>query len=154
MYEAGILRECILSQFLFMNAAQRDSWEKEHTKLKHEYGQSYEAYFCDMTTGKLDYQRMLETIDKAIVKGCMSFDEYLKKHWVGYKRTMFKHPNHDAYLKMINQQCKDNCRKPSEDDVNNSEFTIDNIFDDDLDWGEDDDAIGEGDSQYTEDLDW
>lgn len=97
IYSAGILRECSISQFLFLNGSQRDSWEKESTYLKENFGQSYEAWFVDRETGKLNYQLMVETLDKAISEGYKSFKSYIDKSKNNPYKALGSHPSFDDY---------------------------------------------------------
>jgi hypothetical protein len=97
VYSAGILRECSISQFLFLNASQRDSWEKESTYLKENFGQSYEVWFTDRETGKLNYQLMVETLDKAISEGYKSFKSYIDKSKNNPFKALGSHPSFEDY---------------------------------------------------------
>lgn len=97
VYSAGILRECSISQFLFLNATQRDSWEKESNYLKENFGQSYEVWFTDRETGKLNYQLMIETLDKAISEGYKTFKSYIDKSKNNPYKALGSHPSFEDY---------------------------------------------------------
>jgi hypothetical protein len=64
-YKSGMLRELSLSQFTFLTFEQYKSWDKEVMRLKNRYQRSYELFFID-GSGTLDYQSLIEAIDKAI----------------------------------------------------------------------------------------
>ncbi|WP_424099339.1 hypothetical protein [Moorena producens] len=48
------------------------SWKRQQAKLLKNTGQSYESWFLD-DDGKIDYQRMIETLDELIRSGAINF---------------------------------------------------------------------------------
>lgn len=90
----GLFREFSLSQFTFKTSEQRQSWESEVNRLKRKYGQSYEMYFT--IDYHLEYQRMIEEIDRAISEGHKTFNEYIDEY---YNRARLTHPYYENYLK-------------------------------------------------------
>jgi len=89
----GLFREFSLSQFTFHTSVQRKSWESEMLRLKNKYGQSYEMFYT--LSDRLEYQRMIEEIDNAIVSGYMSFREYRDEN---YNLERSQHPFFEHYL--------------------------------------------------------
>ena len=59
------------SQFTYQTAEQYDKWKKSGEKLKRKYGESYEIFFSNID-GTINYQGMLETIDKMIRDGIIN----------------------------------------------------------------------------------
>lgn len=76
--KASLLREFSLAQFTYENIDQYRTWERESEGLRRRYGQSYEMYFLN-PEGTLNYQLMVETIDRKISQG-------LKGFWDGVSR--------------------------------------------------------------------
>lgn len=70
--ESGILHEFSLSQFTFKTYNQFKSWKQEQERYLRKYGQSYEMFFIS-EDGTLDFQRMVETVDRIIRDGHKSF---------------------------------------------------------------------------------
>jgi hypothetical protein len=84
--KSGLLREFSLSQFTFQSLEQYRNIEKEVASNKRKYSQSYEGYFIN-PDGTLDFQRMINEIDKAISEGAMSLKTIFDKsrHKTGVK---------------------------------------------------------------------
>lgn len=97
---SGILHEFSLSQFTFNNYKQYTTWKKEHERFLRKYGQSYEMFFIK-EDGTLDYQRMVETVDKLIRSGAKSFFSGCDKR---EKHTYRNYKNHS------NQECVNRVR--------------------------------------------
>ena len=83
-----LLHEFSISQFTFQTYEQFKSWESEHKRYLRKYGQSYEMFFIN-ESGTLNFQLMVETIDKLIRDGAMSFfkncDKRSKHSYRNYK---------------------------------------------------------------------
>lgn len=148
IYDAGILRECSISQYLFMNASQRDSWEKEQTWLKDHFGQSYEAWFTDPQTKKLNYQKMVETLDYAIANGYTSFKSFIDKSKNSPYNSLETHPNFDTYTNLKTRFRLEGLINP---DIDLDEDWLTQTFEDYQDY--DDNYVTEG-ILVTEDIDW
>ena len=131
----GLFMEASISQFLFKNQLQFENWEKEQTKLKALYGQSYEIFFTDKDTQKLNYQLMIETLDTAISEGYMSFkDFYDKSRNVNFK-TLPSHPKIEKYLELRSSLGSESLKNL--DDVDDSDYFDDvEDFDNDMDFTE------------------
>ncbi len=86
----GLLHEFSLSQFTFITYEQLSSWRREYTRLLRNYGQSYEMFFLN-DDGSLNYQLMVETIDKAIREGKNNFFDGLDKRTEHIYRQYLKH---------------------------------------------------------------
>jgi hypothetical protein len=86
----GLLHEFSLSQFTFITYEQLKSWRKEYTRLLRNYGQSYEMFFLN-DDGSLNYQLMIETIDKAIREGKRNLFDGLDKRAANIYRQYLKH---------------------------------------------------------------
>ena len=75
IYEARFFRELGLSGFRFLNQAQEEEWTALHNSLRQvdresdSIGQSFEGFFLDSTGTFLDYRRMVQQINKAIMLG-------------------------------------------------------------------------------------
>jgi len=100
VFSGGWLRECSLSQFLFKNASQRDDWERESAYLKEKLGQSYEVWFTDPQTGKLNYQAMITAIDIAIRQGFKTFKSFIDKSKNNPYKALGPHPSFDEYTQL------------------------------------------------------
>ena len=107
--ESRLLKEFSLGQFTFNTYHQYKSWERQMTGLIRKYYQSYEMFFLD-DNGCLNYQEMVETIEKAIRAGDMKFKynrgdisrhahRKLKVHEEGKCLEMTKEELRKLYLK-------------------------------------------------------
>lgn len=86
----GLLHEFSLSQFTFQTHEQWVSWRKEFERLLSKYGQSYEMFFLN-GDGRLNYQGMIETVDKAIQSGKRNFFDGLDKRTANTYREYLRH---------------------------------------------------------------
>jgi len=64
----GLPRLFSLSQFTYQTRFQRDKWKWANNLLKNRHGFSFELWFLD-AKGLLDFDAMIETIDRLIVDG-------------------------------------------------------------------------------------
>lgn len=87
---AALMHEFSLSQFTFRNKKQLDAWRSEHVKLCKKYNQSFEMYFMN-SDGTLNYQKMVLTVNRAIVDGKQSLLEGIDKRKLNAYRLMEKH---------------------------------------------------------------
>lgn len=106
VFKVAWIREFSPSSMVYQSSSQADSWEKEYTYLKGKYGQSYEYFFLN-NDGTLNYQKMIHTLDTAILNGYMSFTNYLKDNNPKYSKIKdYKdlkvdyHPYWKEYLKL------------------------------------------------------
>jgi len=92
---ARLFRECSLTLFTFRTKKQYDSWEREQKRLRDKYGQSYEMWFLE--EGKLNYKKMVETLDKMIREGAMKFTDSRKaaRHY-NLHREYIEHPEFET----------------------------------------------------------
>jgi hypothetical protein len=94
-YKSGLLRELSLSQFTFLSYSQYKNWTREYLRLKNKYFQSYEMFFIQ--DGILNYQAMIENIDKAIGEGETSFLAVVDKNRNKSRNGDLSHINGDIY---------------------------------------------------------
>jgi hypothetical protein len=76
--KVGMLRELSISQFTFKTLEQFRSWEKSIVRSKDKNGQSLESYFLN-EDGSLNYQTMVETVDKMIADDILDPFDFLTK---------------------------------------------------------------------------
>jgi hypothetical protein len=86
-----MLRECTLSTYAFKNHCQYRSWLKQASKIKKDFGQSYESYYTN-GEGILNYQRMNQDIYHQIKEG------YIRYKPVKRVKKM-KHLYHEEFIK-------------------------------------------------------
>lgn len=92
-YQFGLIREFSLSQFTFRTIGQFKKLEKQYSKLRFEYGQSFEAFFLNQNDpATLNFQEMVETMDSLIVGGCSDIRKKLDKHRHLHRFTEAEHP--------------------------------------------------------------
>ncbi|MGL4498278.1 MAG: hypothetical protein ACRCU2_04370, partial [Planktothrix sp.] len=94
-YKSGLLRELSLSQFTFLSYSQYKNWTREYLRLKNKYFQSYEMFFIQ--DGILNYQAMIENIDRAIGEGETSFLAVVDKNRNKSRNGNLNHINGDIY---------------------------------------------------------
>ena len=94
--KTGILREFSLSQFTYQTIEQYLAIEKEVQRNKRRYNQSYEGYFIN-SDGTLDYQSMINEIDRAIASGTLSINKFLDKCRHRTRDIIIKHPEASVY---------------------------------------------------------
>ncbi|MEO1431241.1 MAG: hypothetical protein AAFV71_19700 [Cyanobacteria bacterium J06633_8] len=106
VFKVAWIREYSPSSMVYQTSNQADSWEKEYTYLKNKYGQSYEHFFLN-NDGTLNYQKMIRTLDTAMLNGYMSFSDYLKNNNSEYSKIndykdlgISHHPYWEEYLKL------------------------------------------------------
>jgi len=63
--QVGMPNYCSLSQYTFQTIAQYENWQKIQTRLKNNYGESFEIFFTDKN-GILDYDLMVSTLSDMI----------------------------------------------------------------------------------------
>lgn len=88
-----LLRESSLSQFTFRTKNQFDRWLSETGRLKRKTGQGYEQFFLNEDS-TLFYSEMVETLDKMVRSGAMTFastDKSMNLH-----RKHSEHPHRQA----------------------------------------------------------
>ena len=98
---SGILHEFSLSQFTFSTYKQYTTWKKEYERFLRKYGQSYEMFFIN-DDGTLDYQRMVETVDKLIRSGAKSFFSGCDKREKHIYRNYKEHSNQECVERVRN----------------------------------------------------
>ena len=59
------------SQFTYQTAEQYDKWKKSGERLKRKYGEAFEIFFSNID-GTINYQGMIETLDKMIRDGIIN----------------------------------------------------------------------------------
>ena len=94
--KTGILREFSLSQFTYQTIEQYLAIEKEVSRNKRRYNQSYEGYFIN-PDGTLDYQSMIREIDSAIASGTLSINKVLDKSRHRTRDIDIEHPETQVY---------------------------------------------------------
>jgi hypothetical protein len=100
---AGLLKEFSLAQFTFQTYKQLRSWRIEYERHLRSYGQSYEMFFLN-EDGTLNYQLMVETIDKAIRDGKANYNDSLSYSQAEKCRKLkVKHPENDTLELTRNQ---------------------------------------------------
>lgn len=67
VYVIGRPRYFSLAQFTFKTRSQYSAWSKATTRLLNRYGLTFELWFADATGDHIDYQSLLETVEKMIV---------------------------------------------------------------------------------------
>lgn len=67
-YKAGLLREFSLSQLTYQTLEQFHGWEKAVSKAKDKLGESVERFFVN-ADGTLNFQLMIETLDRMVAEG-------------------------------------------------------------------------------------
>lgn len=67
--ETGLPNYCSLSQYTFQNLAQYKKWKEAFTRQRNRYTESFEGYFTD-DNGILNYDLMVNTLNKLIIDGC------------------------------------------------------------------------------------
>ncbi|MDJ0716920.1 MAG: hypothetical protein QNJ54_22340 [Prochloraceae cyanobacterium] len=97
IYKIGLLREFSLSQLTFLNLNQYQQIEKEVARNKRYYNQSYEGYFIN-NDGTLNFQDMIETIDRIIASGATSINKVLDKDRHRTRNKDINHPESRSYL--------------------------------------------------------
>lgn len=134
--KTGMLREFSLSQFTYQTIEQYLAIEKEVTRNKRRYNQSYEGYFIN-SDGTLDYQQMILEIDKAIASGALSINKYLDKSRNRARDIEISHPEAQVY-KAVKTQANAGAAVNTEFNLDDEgAIAIPEIFDDvldDLDW--------------------
>ena len=100
--EAMLMRECSLSQFHYKNLEQRDAWIKKGSQLKIKYGQHFEMFYLN-DDGTLDFQEMVEDLQKQIGAGQLPLEAY--KGNPNLNRLYSKHPQFDE-LQVIKANLK------------------------------------------------
>jgi len=118
---SGLLREFSLSQFTFKTLDQYLAWEKAVEKRKKKYGHSVEGFF--IVDGKLDYQRMVVTIDNLINDGVMEPFAELDKHRNTYRSETLEHPHHKTLVRL--KQWLDCDSEVGDEDVNDVNDVVD-----------------------------
>lgn len=101
-HKSGLLREFSLSQFTFKTLEQYQGWNKAIFRRKDKYGQSIEAFFTN-PDGTLDYQSMVEAVDKMIDSDVSDPFKELDRHDNAFKRLEINHP-HWATLQIVRQK--------------------------------------------------
>ena len=91
-HKAGLLREFSLSQFTFKDLAQYQGWNKAIFRRKNNYGQSIESFFLN-ADGTLDYQTMVETVDRMIDEGVVDPFKALDPNENAFSRLTLEHPS-------------------------------------------------------------
>jgi hypothetical protein len=91
-YKAGLLREFSLSQITYLNLEQFNGWEKAVTKAKDKLGESVERFFIN-ADGTLNFQLMIETLDRMVAEGVADPIKVLEK---SAKLSEDKHPAFDT----------------------------------------------------------
>jgi hypothetical protein len=81
-----------MAQFTFQTVAQVKAIEKQWKRDKERFGQYIEAYFVN-DDGTLDFQRMIEAIDKALRDGCDNLLEIVDPHRHENRRNGKYHPD-------------------------------------------------------------
>ena len=76
--QVGMPNYCSLSQYTFQTANQYEQWLKIQTRLKNNYGESFEIFFTDKN-GVLDYDLMVRTLCDMIDKGITNPIAHLSK---------------------------------------------------------------------------
>ncbi|MDJ0716900.1 MAG: hypothetical protein QNJ54_22240 [Prochloraceae cyanobacterium] len=97
IYKIGLLREFSLSQFTFQNFQQYQDIEKEVGRNKRYYNQSYEGYFIN-DNGFLNFQEMIETVDRIIANGATSINKVLDENRNRTRNKDINHPESRSYL--------------------------------------------------------
>lgn len=95
--KAGLIREFNLAQFTYNTINQYNSWKKEQEKLIKQFGQSYEQFFLN-DDGTLDYQSMIEFIDRLIRENKNNFFDGIDKRQKNLYRKYLEHP---AFKKLL-----------------------------------------------------
>ena len=88
--EARLLREFSLGQFTFNTYEQYRSWLKQHTRLLKKYNQSYEMFYLN-DDNTLNYQMMIEDIEKMIREGVMKYEYKLNNKQRHANRKFIEH---------------------------------------------------------------
>ena len=98
-FNFGLIRELSLSQFTFKSIKQFKKIEKQYSKLRSEYGQSFEVFFVHQEQEEgsvpliiLDFQKMVQTMDRLIVDGCFDIRNELDKHRHLNRLPLAEHP--------------------------------------------------------------
>ena len=82
--QVGSPNYCSLSQYTFQTINQYEKWNNAFTRLKNNYGETFEIFFTDKN-GILDYDLMVRTLDDMIDKGIttpisiLSKSRYMRK---------------------------------------------------------------------------
>lgn len=97
----ALLKELSLSQFTFETYEQMRSWYREREHLVRKYGQSYEMFYAN-EDGTLNYQDMINALDKQIRTGKMNFFDGVDKRKVNLYRQFLPH---------IEQGCLQRCQQ-------------------------------------------
>lgn len=98
-YQTGLLREFSQSQLTFNTIEQFTLIDKEITRNKNKYGQSYELYFID-NDDLLNYYEMLLTLDELIFNGISSINKYFDISDNRTKRKKVKHPYYECLIRL------------------------------------------------------
>lgn len=99
-YKSGLLREFSQSQLTFNTIEQYKLIDKEITRNKAKYGQSYEIYFSD--DDLLDYRLMLSTLDELIFNGVSSINKYFDISDNRMRDKIVFHPNYICLIELKN----------------------------------------------------
>lgn len=97
-----LLKELSLSQFTFQSYAQMKSWYRERESYVRKYGQSYEMFFVN-DDGSLNYQDMIDAVDKQIRSGAMNFFDGVDKRKQHLYRRFTPH-SQQSCLQLCQQQ--------------------------------------------------
>lgn len=122
--KTGLLREFSISQFTYHTKEQYQAIEKEVQRNKRRYNQSYEGYFLNEDR-TLNYQLMIETIDKIIASGAHSINDVLDKDDHRSRDLSINHPQAKVY-QLVKQQA--NNESNVDTDPPQSSLDLDNTF--------------------------
>lgn len=123
--KTGLLREFSISQFTYHNREQYQAIEREVGRNKRRYNQSYEGYFLN-EDDTLNYQQMIETIDKIIASGAHSINNVLDKSEHRGRDLGINHPEAEVYQAVKKQA---NFTAETNSDVEMDELDLDDVLD-------------------------
>lgn len=95
--EARLLREFSLGQFTFNTYKQFKSWQRQMVQLQKKYNQSYEMFYLN-EDGKLNYQQMIEDIEKMIRDGVERYKYRTIKSLKNVNRDFESHINDECMV--------------------------------------------------------
>ena len=126
--KTGLLREFSISQFTYHTKEQYQAIEKEVQRNKRRYNQSYEGYFIN-DDGTLNYQLMIETIDKIIATGAHSINDVLDKDDNRARDLSINHPQTKVY-QLVKQQANNESNVDTEPAQGSLDLDNTFVFDD------------------------
>lgn len=95
IFKPGLLREFSLAQFTFQTVAQYKAVVRQWQRCKDSKGEYVETYFRNPDS-TLNYQAMIETVDRLLSEGCMDLVAARDEHDNIYRTQSREHPAYAA----------------------------------------------------------